>query len=65
VMGLIERIKKYQKPVILAAPPTSREESEAIRKFEQKGIMVYPTPESAIRVLAYITKYAENRKKKK
>jgi len=65
VMGLIERIKKYQKPVILAAPPTSREESEAIRKFEQKGIVVYPTPERAIRVLAYITKYAENRKKKK
>lgn len=64
VMGLIERIKKYEKPVILAAPPTSREDSEAIREFEKNGIIVYPTPERAIRILAYITKYAENKKRK-
>jgi len=64
VMGLIERIKKHQKPVILAAPPTSREESEAIKEFEKNGILVHPTPERAIRILAYITKYAEDRKKK-
>jgi len=64
VTGLIERIRKYQKPVILAAPPTSREESEAIREFEKNGIVVHPTPERAISLLAYITKYAEDRKKK-
>ena len=64
VTGLIDRIKKYQKPVILAAPPTSREESEAIREFEKNGIVVHPTPERAISLLAYITKYAEDRKKK-
>ena len=64
VVGLIERIKKYQKPVILAAPPTSREESEAIREFEKNGIVVHSTPENAIKVLAYITKYAENRNRK-
>jgi acyl-CoA synthetase (NDP forming) len=64
VVGLIERIKKYQKPVILAAPPTSREGSEAIKEFEKSGIVVHPTPERAIRILAYITKYAEDKKKK-
>lgn len=64
VTGLIERIRKYQKPVILAAPPTSREESEAIKEFEKNGIVVHPTPERAIRILAYITKYAEERKRK-
>ncbi len=64
ITGLIERIKKYQKPVILAAPPTSGEESEALREFEKNGIVVHPTPERAIRILAYLTKYAEDRKKK-
>jgi acetyltransferase len=64
VTGLIERIKKYKKPVILAAPPTSREESEAVKKFEKNGIVVHSTPERAIRILAYITQYAEDRKKK-
>ena len=64
VTGLIERIKKYQKPVILAAPPTSREESEAIKEFENNGIVVHSTPERAIRILSYITQYAEDRKKK-
>jgi acetyl coenzyme A synthetase (ADP forming)-like protein len=64
VTGLIERIRKYQKPVILAAPPTSREETEAIREFEKNGIVVHSTPENAIKVLAYITKYAENRNRK-
>ncbi|MDH5623095.1 MAG: CoA-binding protein [Candidatus Bathyarchaeota archaeon] len=64
VTGLIERIRKYKKPVILAAPPTSREESEAIGEFEKNGIVVHPTPERAIRILAYVTKYAEDRKRK-
>ncbi len=64
VTGLIERIRKHEKPVILAAPPTSREESEAIKEFEKNGIVVHPTPERAIRILAYITKYAEDRKRK-
>jgi acetyltransferase len=64
ITGLIERIKKYQKPVILAAPPISREESEAIREFEKNGIVVHPTPERAIKILAYLTKHAENRKKR-
>ena len=64
VTGLVERIKKYKKPVILAAPPTSREESEAIKEFEKNGIVVHSTPERAIRILAYITRYAEDRKRK-
>jgi len=64
VTGLIERIRKYQKPVILAAPPTSREESEAIKEFEKNGIVVHPTPERATQILAYITKYAEDKKRK-
>jgi acetyl coenzyme A synthetase (ADP forming)-like protein len=64
VTGLVERIKKYQKPVILAAPPTSREESEAIKELEKNGIVVHSTPERAIKILAYITQYAEDKKRK-
>jgi acetyltransferase len=62
VNGLIERMKKYQKPVILTAPPTTK--SETIKKFEQNGIVVYSTPERGVKILAYVTQYARYVKKR-
>ena len=58
VEGLVERIDRYQKPVIITAP-VGRGKSPAIAKLEEKGIYWYRTPEAGVRVIAHLAKYAE------
>ena len=58
VDGLIERVDRYSKPLIITAS-AGRGESAAIAKLEQNGIYGYPTPERGVKVLSYLVKYAE------
>ena len=68
VTGLIERIQKYQKPVIAGGGMTSGmsamagmgiEEGEAIQKLRENGVVLYSSPERAAKVLAYMVKYGQ------
>ncbi|GAI57881.1 unnamed protein product [marine sediment metagenome] len=58
VDGLVERIDRYGKPLIITAS-TGRGESEAIAKLEQNGLYGYPTPERGARVLSHLVRYGE------
>jgi acetyl coenzyme A synthetase (ADP forming)-like protein len=58
VGGLVERVDRYQKPLIIAASG-GRGESKAIIKLEQNGIYGYPTPETGARVLSHLARYSE------
>jgi len=58
VDGLIERMWRHNKPVILAASPGGRR-SPAVSKLEANGVFVYPTPERAARVLSHLVRYGE------
>lgn len=58
VDGLVERVDRYGKPLIITAS-TGRGESEAIAKLEQNGIYGYPTPERGARVLSHMVRYGE------
>jgi acetyltransferase len=56
--GLVERIDKYHKPVIFAAP-IAGVKSAAIAKLEQKGIYMCPTPEAGAKVIYHLVERAE------
>ena len=58
VDGLIERVDRYSKPLIITASAV-RGESEVITKLEQNGIYGYPTPEAGAKVLSYLVKYSD------
>lgn len=58
VDGLVERIDRYGKPLIITAS-TSRQYSEAIARLEQHGIYGYPTPEAGAKVLSYLVRYGD------
>jgi acetyl coenzyme A synthetase (ADP forming)-like protein len=58
VDGLIERVDRYNKPLILTSS-TSSQLSAAIAKLERNGIYGYPTPETGAKVLAYLARYSE------
>lgn len=58
VDGLIERVDRYSKPLIITAS-ANREESEAIAKLERNGIYGYPTLEKGAKVLSYLVRYSE------
>jgi len=58
VDGLLERVKRHDKPIVLAYAPAGNE-SPAVRKLNQRGFFVYPTPERAVRVLAHLVRYGE------
>ena len=58
VDGLIERIDRHQKPLIITAS-TGRGQSPAIIKLEKNGFYGYRTPEEGARVLSYLVRYAE------
>jgi acyl-CoA synthetase (NDP forming) len=58
VDGLIERMWRHNKPVILAASPGTSL-SPAVAKLEANGVFVYPTPERAARVLSHLVRYGE------
>jgi len=58
VDGLIERVDRYGKPLIITAS-ANKEESEAIAKLERNGIYGYPTLEKGAKVLSYLVRYSE------
>jgi acetyl coenzyme A synthetase (ADP forming)-like protein len=58
VDGLVERVDRYSKPLIITAS-AGRGESAAIARLEQNGIYGYPTPERGVKVLSYLVKYAD------
>lgn len=58
VEGLIQRIDKYQKPVIIAAP-VGGVKSPAVAKLAQNGIYTYRSPEDGVRAISHLVRYAE------
>ncbi len=56
--GLLERIERYDKPLIVAAVADPGR-SESIAKLEDHGIYTYRTPEDGARVIAYMVRYSE------
>ena len=57
VDGLIERVDRYGKPLIITA--STGRESKAITKLEQSGIHGYSTPEEGAKVLSHLVRYSE------
>ena len=58
VDGLVERVDRYDKPLILTSS-SSKEVSKAIAKLERNGIYGYLTPETGARVLSHLVRYGE------
>ena len=58
VDGLLERVRRYDKPLILAHSPAG-DRSPALRKLKENNVFVYPSPERAARVLARLVQYGE------
>ena len=58
VDGLVERMDRYQKPIIIAAPILGGM-SPVIAKLEKMGVYSYPTPEAGAKVIHYLVKRAE------
>ncbi|MBW2060516.1 MAG: CoA-binding protein [Deltaproteobacteria bacterium] len=56
--GLIERMERYNKPLIIAAV-SGRDRSKAIAKLEENDIYTYRSPEDAASVMAYLANYAD------
>ena len=61
VAGLLERIKRYQKPVIagVGGSPPGTEESEAVTALRENGVVIYPMAERAVKVLSYMVQYGQ------
>lgn len=58
---IMDVIRDYSKPVIISsefAYGADREPNEAILEFRKKGIIVYPSPDRAARVLAQMYEYS-------
>jgi acetate---CoA ligase (ADP-forming) subunit alpha len=58
VDGLLERVRRYGKPLILAHSPAG-DRSPALRKLKENNVFVYPSPERAARVLSRLVQYGE------
>jgi acetyltransferase len=58
VEGLVERIWRHKKPLLLADSPAGGR-SPAIARLQEKGVFVYPTPERAAKVLSHLVRYGE------
>ncbi|MFC1965962.1 acetate--CoA ligase family protein [Chloroflexota bacterium] len=55
---LFEYIDKYQKPVIISSYVTEEMKRSAMfKKLKDNGIMIYHTPERAVKVLAHLVEY--------
>ncbi|MFC2005869.1 acetate--CoA ligase family protein [Chloroflexota bacterium] len=56
---LFEYIEKYQKPVIISSYVTeAMKRSSMFKKLKENGILIYPTPERAVKVLAHLVEYS-------
>lgn len=58
VDGLVERIHRHQKPLIITTP-IGGVKSPALEKLEDNGVFTYRTPEEGCRVISYMARYAE------
>ena len=58
VDGLVERIHRRQKPLIITTP-IGGVKSPALEKLEDNGVFTYRTPEEGCRVISYMARYAE------
>lgn len=56
--GLIERVHRYNKPLIIASV-ASPEQSRAIAKLAENHIFTYRYPEDGARILSYMVDYSE------
>jgi len=56
--GLIERVDRYRKPLIIASV-SGRERSKAIAKLADNDIYTYRSPEDGARVMAYLADYSD------
>ncbi|MDY6833534.1 MAG: CoA-binding protein [Chloroflexota bacterium] len=61
VSGLVERVKSYGKPVIagVGGGLPGAEEPRAVKELKKHGIMIYPTPERAAKILSYLVQYGD------
>jgi acyl-CoA synthetase (NDP forming) len=56
---LIEYMDEYQKPVIVSSRmPGGFTDSPVLRKLQDNGVMIYPTPERAVKVMAHLVQYS-------
>jgi len=56
---LVDYMDKYKKPVIISSRmPGGMTDSPVIDKLRENGIMVYPTPERAAKVMAHLVQYS-------
>ena len=57
----IERMDQYRKPIIITGMMLTPEvmETPVMKKLEENGLLVYPTPERAAKVLAHLCWYSE------
>jgi acyl-CoA synthetase (NDP forming) len=55
--GLIERMERYGKPLIIAAV-SDRKQAKSIAKLLAHDIFTYRTPEDGARVIAYLVDYS-------
>jgi len=58
VDGLLERVRRHGKPLILAHSPAG-DRAPALRKLKKNNVFVYPSPERAARVLSRLVQYGE------
>ncbi len=58
VDGLIERIERHKKPVVITAS-MGGSRAPAIAKLAQKGIYEYNTPERGAKVISHLVRYSE------
>jgi acyl-CoA synthetase (NDP forming) len=60
---LIEYMDRYQKPIIISTDINETvRNSPAFTKLKDNGVMMYPTPERAVKVLAHLVQYSRYRK---
>ena len=57
----IERMDQYRKPIIITGMMLTHEMKDApvLKKLEENGLLVYPTPERAAKVLAHLCWYSD------
>jgi acyl-CoA synthetase (NDP forming) len=61
---LVDYMDRYQKPIIIIGLMMAPESRDApfYKKLQEKGILWYPTPERAAKVLAHLVEYSEHLK---
>jgi len=58
VDGLVERVDRHRKPLIVTSPVAGAT-SPALLKLQDNGIYAYRTPEEGAKVISYLVRYAD------